>query len=272
MVLVFYTDTDLTQAALDLIANLEPSDLVVRDALLVDGDRYWSLMCEDPECCPPQGNPSPTSTSVLEAEQALCGHPTVARSREEVAARFTPRPDLAPTREDFRTAADLQRLPVQVRCDTAWECLSTLARSRPESDREVVSVVRAGLLVLIRDTLVRDYVLASVAATDTDTALALTDALVGLALTAPEGLRAVPAAAAAAVLAMTGTCPVGARELLALGEGQSLATLVESALDQALPPEQIREAFSQALLEIEHLISDDTHEVHSTSTVAGGAA
>ena len=212
--------------------------------------------------CPPEGKPVPASTSLIEVEHVAHGHPAVAPTRADVTARFAPRPDLAPSAEEYRHAAGLANHPLRVRCDTAWEALTTLvaAARHPRTYAvdviEAESTVRAGLLILLRDIQVRDHVLATVATQDAATRIELADAMVSVALTAPEGVRRHVAATAAALLAITGHSPVGARELVALADGESLAQLVESSLDLGIHPEDLRDVFLQALPEIERRIAD----------------
>lgn len=59
------------------------SDLVVTEAVLVMGDRFWSYLCEDSSCCPPEGTPVDAASdsepiTLLRAEQVLEGQTLVA--------------------------------------------------------------------------------------------------------------------------------------------------------------------------------------------------
>jgi hypothetical protein len=79
-------DRDLWDLLGDQLA--EEGDLEVVDAIVVRGDRWWSLECADPRCCPPEGTAVETSGRVA-AEMVLRG--CVARgSREELAAEISP--------------------------------------------------------------------------------------------------------------------------------------------------------------------------------------
>ncbi|HVF19798.1 MAG TPA: DUF4192 domain-containing protein [Mycobacteriales bacterium] len=85
--------TDLDHAvweALDDRLGELPAVVDVVDAMVVRGDRWWSLDCADPRCCPPDGTPwSPEDSSRVAAELVLRG--CVARgSRDEVAAEIAP--------------------------------------------------------------------------------------------------------------------------------------------------------------------------------------
>ena len=257
-----YTAIDATERVLGLVDALDTGGLHVRDALLVHADRFRSYLCTDDSCCTPEGTPIPANMSQIEVEHVAHGHRARAPSRADVTARFAPRPDLAPSAEEYRHAAGLANHPLRVRCDTAWKALTTLvaaARHPPTGAADVIeaeSTVRAGMLVLLCDIQVRDHLLATVATQDAAARIELADAMVSLALTAPEGVRRHVAATAAALLAITGHSPVGARELVALADRESLAQLVESSLDLGIHPDDIREVFLEALPEIERRIAD----------------
>src|SRR5215475_1973510 len=52
----------------DLIGAFDDEGVRVREALRVDGGRWWSYYCENPVCCPPEGTPIDTGqASVIEA-------------------------------------------------------------------------------------------------------------------------------------------------------------------------------------------------------------
>jgi hypothetical protein len=47
--------------------------IVVREALRVEGGRYWSYLCTNEECCPPEGTPYDVSTSQVAATAIAAG-------------------------------------------------------------------------------------------------------------------------------------------------------------------------------------------------------
>lgn len=57
---------------------------VVLDRLVCDGDRWWSLVCRDPGCCPRAGNPVPREAEAVALARAL--GLTSAESREAAVA------------------------------------------------------------------------------------------------------------------------------------------------------------------------------------------
>jgi hypothetical protein len=46
---------------------------VLADALLVHAERYWSFLCDDPGCCPPEGNPFDPRSSAFAAAATVAG-------------------------------------------------------------------------------------------------------------------------------------------------------------------------------------------------------
>lgn len=61
------------RAVLELCVALEKIDLPVREALRVTDDRYWSYLCDDPQCCPPEGTPLPVETSPVAVSAVVAG-------------------------------------------------------------------------------------------------------------------------------------------------------------------------------------------------------
>ena len=77
---------------------IERAGVALFDVLRTDGGRYWSLMCRDDSCCPPDGTPYDPLSTQLRAQAAVAGR-AVVPDRAALAARFA-----APTGAD-RTAA-----------------------------------------------------------------------------------------------------------------------------------------------------------------------
>jgi hypothetical protein len=63
--------------------------LPVVEALRVNDGRWWSYLCGDPRCCPPEGTPVDPATSQVPAWCTYAGL-TAAGSREELARRIAP--------------------------------------------------------------------------------------------------------------------------------------------------------------------------------------
>jgi hypothetical protein len=64
---------DVTPVTRQLAQALRHFGVRVDDAIRVTGERWWSLLCTDVNCCPPDGNPCPTGESVVAAEATYLG-------------------------------------------------------------------------------------------------------------------------------------------------------------------------------------------------------
>lgn len=89
------------------------TELPVLDAVLVTGEGWRSLLCDDPTCCPPQLRPLPDPASPIAAQAVLAGLGTVP-NREQLEASLRPGPVTA-TAEQLAAA-----LAPIARRDAAW--------------------------------------------------------------------------------------------------------------------------------------------------------
>ena len=149
-----------------LLARLAETDCRVRDALLVSADRWWSYLCDEPECCPLAGTPiDPEIAKEVAARFALAG---VARlpDREAVIALCAADParQLA-VRHDLREARRARSERLAAGGDgpgefEAWrdESISAVGRWLM-GEVEVGSLAPAQILLALSDVRVRDTVL-----------------------------------------------------------------------------------------------------------------
>lgn len=80
----------LRPLARHLRSACEALGVPVHEALCLSGGRWWSYVCPDADCCPPDGVPmDPPGTSVMAAAAAFAGI-RVRASLKEIAARFDP--------------------------------------------------------------------------------------------------------------------------------------------------------------------------------------
>ncbi|WP_433530536.1 DUF4192 domain-containing protein [Micromonospora sp. CA-263727] len=76
--------------ALDAVrAALTDAGLTVLDALRVTGDRWWSYVCTEPECCPPEGTPYDPRASTVPAAAVFAGQVALP-DRAALAAQIAP--------------------------------------------------------------------------------------------------------------------------------------------------------------------------------------
>jgi hypothetical protein len=77
--------TPILTATRDALAGL----VTVHEILRVTGGRWWSLMCQDPSCCPPEGTACDSAATIAAAQ--LTGHGSVPLpTRESLAATIAP--------------------------------------------------------------------------------------------------------------------------------------------------------------------------------------
>jgi hypothetical protein len=136
---------------------------LIRDALYVDGSRWWSLTC-DRSCCPAEGTPYDPSSSRLAAEAVYAGLP-VRANRDELAAMLNGPPSGEVGRLVDLTAEVRKRLEQA----GAW-------RTAERLEREVVSAVAnpdrlddrscAVLALLVSDLCLRDLAWALIGPAD----------------------------------------------------------------------------------------------------------
>ena len=72
-----------------MVERLRSAGVQVRDAVRCDGSRYWSYVCDDPRCCPPEGRAYDEGSARLVAEAVLAGMELLP-DREALAARVGP--------------------------------------------------------------------------------------------------------------------------------------------------------------------------------------
>lgn len=236
---------------LELSEQLRAADIDVVDALVVTEGRYFSMICTDEACCPVGGRPAPDGTTTIEAELVAAGHPAVASDRVEVVARYALRPDLTPSRQELEDAAASMSDRLADACPRALTSLQRLADSRRPLG---TSGTRAELMWALQDVTVRDYVIAHLAVEEPDRRCI--EALVQVALCAPEDLRPRLAGAAAAVLYASAESSVAVWTMIEHAEDDSLASLVASALDICTPPTVLRDCFRAAMALIDERIRD----------------
>lgn len=189
-----------------LLEGLSGTGCVLRDALLIVGDRWWSFLCEEPECCPRAGTPLDLGVADdIAARFALVG---VARlpDRESVVAICSPDPArqavnrslVRVARRDFAT--QVCQAVDGVRVLENWRDASIdLVRGWLLSP-EPALVAEAEILVALCDIRVRDTVLWEVAHCREHDAHRAFDRAADLLRGAPFGVVA-PIGAVTAVLA-----------------------------------------------------------------------
>jgi hypothetical protein len=128
--------TPLADAIRDAVAG---TDLQLRDVLRVDEGRYWSYLCREPSCCPPEGVPFDTTAHPAAATMAASGS-AVLSDRDALAATIAPVTGSAAeamTRETRRA----ERIAAKLMANTTGT--KSPARQRPVTDAGLTAMQAA---------------------------------------------------------------------------------------------------------------------------------
>jgi hypothetical protein len=249
LVLVLVTArTDVEQARSLVLERAASSDIAVRDVLRSDGPRWWSLLCQEPSCCPVDGRLLDTGVqAAVAAEFTLLGiAPLPARS--DLVGAFAPDHALV---ADLASPVDRELVacpPVDEREDWRDDRIRMIVDGLLDSvSPRPAAGLLAALVVGLADVRVRDTVLWECAATAPEALDRALDLLALATRSAPAGHVAPVATCAAVVAWLLGD---GTRASVALGRAladdplYSLAQLVAESLRVGLPPSTWREATS----------------------------
>ncbi|MEU4378580.1 DUF4192 domain-containing protein [Micromonospora echinofusca] len=244
-----YGPAPLVTPAVDAVrAALTTAGLPVLDALRVTEGRYWSYLCTEPACCPPDGTPYDVGASEVSAAAVFAGQVALP-DRAALVAQVAPVTGQARSavrrataRAGRRLAALLDQEPATdprggraVRAAGTAAVRSALRRQRRGqrlSDDEV-----AWLSVLLTQVPVRDHAWERTDGRDEDIAL-WTDVL----RRAEPELIAVPAALLAFAAWRAGQGALAAVALeraLAEHPGHSMALLLDDLLRRGVPPSEL---------------------------------
>ena len=217
-------------------------DLELLDALLVRDGRWWSYVCADGGCCPPEGTPVPVTSPTLtlvEAQSVLDGRVVLA-SREDLVVSLGPPALPAGALALLADAqqrladdlADVGRAALRSRLLAAWR--EALGRDGSPDGREA-----AELALALQDLLLRDEVLTW----SVRRASALLSLLLHLARATPAPYDAPVCACLAWVAYGRGdgaTAGIALERALTTDPQHGLGLLLAAALDHQVPPRQLR--------------------------------
>jgi hypothetical protein len=184
--------SQLRQQGLDAAELAKAADLMVMDVLIVDAKRWWSVLCEEPGCCPPEGHPR-TADSRVAAEAVLAGIAPLA-DRAELEKVFEPVPSgrrmaeaLAHSRRRLEIAANPAGLEQRLRRD-ADLLRAEIRRREDDPTRRLTDNQVARLGSALRDIEARDGVWMDI----DDRTITDTSVLVELMTRLPGELAAAP--------------------------------------------------------------------------------
>ncbi|MDQ3733808.1 MAG: DUF4192 domain-containing protein [Actinomycetota bacterium] len=259
MIITEQDDQDGVAPYVDLVSNLDQAlyecGIEVSDIVLVRAGRWRSYLCPDPSCCPAQGTPIPAASGELAAYAAYSGS-VVRSSRADLGALIAVDPtavrsteraldhvcrEMAEAAESGTSEAYLARV-----ADLIHRRVTALAAgsARPLSHRDA-----ARMSIGLIDRQVRDRVAGYCLE---ESAAAAESLWVDLLRRLPTPLDAAPAT----MLAMSSWARGdGAMANVALDRAldsdpsYSLAQLVRTALDHALPPSTVRQMLTDPCAE-----------------------
>ena len=241
----------LQQAAAAIQERARESSIAVRDVIVRQADRWWSLMCADVDCCPPEGQAIPSDlASRVGALFSADGGPGTApplESRDDVVATLDrdeqSAAEIASTgilqRIRSRSAASRERWRDSALANMLAWCSSGAGRDNPRRS--------AHLLLAVRDIRVRDTLLWELSRTEPEPLRTACAQLVRLLRRAPEGDTAPVASAAALVLWLLGDgvrASAASDRALADDPHYVLAQMLTASITGGLPPAEWRRAMS----------------------------
>ncbi|MEU1687364.1 DUF4192 domain-containing protein [Micromonospora sp. NPDC005707] len=226
--------------AVDAVGEaLDRAGLVVLDALRVTDGRWWSYLCAEPACCPPDGTPYDPAASQVSAAAVFAGQVALP-DRAALAAQVAPIG--GPVRVAMRRATDRARRrlaglagdpPVR---SAGMAAVRTAFRRHRRGERLGDDEV-AWLTVLLTHLPVRDHAWSRTDGRDADISL-WTDVL----RRAEPELIAAPGSLLAFAAWRGGhgaLAAVALERVLAAHPGYSLAVLLDDALRRGLSPAEL---------------------------------
>jgi hypothetical protein len=195
LVFLIFTDQPRVAAGLpewplvsELLAALGQDAVVVADAFYVSGGRWWSYLCVDPHCCPPEGHalPAASAASELAAAAARAGlialpdRAAVGRMLEPVDGRAQENMEqaLADAEGSFIGAVAAAGGVPAWRAAMQAKIWRVLERMPTDGDRLVTDAECAEILVALSDIPIRDACWLAAEQERRDTAMALWSRLV----------------------------------------------------------------------------------------------
>jgi hypothetical protein len=257
-VLVCYTeqaDSDDNLARRKLISalreRLASHDIEVIEALLVRGGRWWSYVCGDPTCCPPQGREVPqmlTPAAAHYAAEVVAGGGAVLTDRRELER------SIRPPRNPVADAVRRQALEAAgewvvetiaeggadaLRSDTV-ALLEALVRRWADGSRDLTAEEAGQVILGLGLKAARDEAATMLLYTEGEVLLALLGALARHAELADAAAICTVLAWVAYAHGHGALANVAVERALEADPGYEMARLIEDAMGRMITPAEIR--------------------------------
>ena len=240
----------VTPVAENLRAALGRAPITLRDLLRAEDGRYWSYMCKDPGCCPPEGAPFDGPSHPNAAAMAAAG--MMARpDRDALAASLAPVTGAeaeSMRRAEQRVLRRAQQLTAGVRGSRHTRLLTDAGKIAVQ---DAIALYRSGgtitdeeqiawIIMAVSDIRVRDDAWARM---DPEHRAAHLRLWTDLVRRAPGHYMPAPASLLAFTAWQSGEgalANIAIEHALAADPGYSMAQLIGEALDAGLPPSAAR--------------------------------
>ena len=229
----------------ELRAALGRRGVAVRDVLCARGARWWSYVCEEPACCPPEGSPVRPDAAAVLATATVAEGRVVHADREQLVATLapTPVPDADARRRRFAAthARDRAALATEAGRGAVLAEIAEVVAARAERPAPLTDAQVVRFCVALTELAVRDACLRWLPGP-------LADVAEGVWLELVRAAAPPYAAAPAALLALHGYARgdgtfarIAADRAIEDEPGYAMAWLVHESLDRGLPPTAIQE-------------------------------
>jgi Domain of unknown function (DUF4192) len=246
-------DDAVSPVAAALLGRAEEARVTLTEVLRSEDDRYWSYVCSDPRCCPPEGTPFDVSDHPVTRAFAATGRRVLA-SRQELAATIAPAEgaqatavrrairgvERKVTQRVGRATRAGQRIVRRRLVAAVGQPMAVDAIRRYRAGDELGPQAAAWLVVALRELRVRDDAWARMLP---EYNAAHTRLWADLTRLAPPGYVAAPASLLAFVAWQAGDgalANVALDRALADSGRYSMARLLRRALDSGAPPSVAR--------------------------------
>jgi hypothetical protein len=257
-----------------LRSALRHREIELHEALLVRSGRWWSYLCHDPACCPPEGTPlpeEPTAATVRYAAEAVGQGERVLADRDELRRSVEPSDHAVATAVRRLAAKETGALVDVVLAEGGQPALraltlATVARLRSRwarGDRRLEPADAALVLLGLHDKWARDATMTGVLDDDADTLLDLLGALARQA----DDTDAAPVCTALGWVAYAhghgALAAVAAERALRCAPDYAMARLLLDGLDRMLGPEHVRAVSAAVRAELDELdaLADELDEI-----------